>query len=252
MPKLPIALQMYTVREEAERDYAGTVRQVAAIGYAGVELAGRGGLSVRELRDVLQETGLRVCGSHVGIDQIEKDMAQVAEENLEIGNSRIVIPYLSEDRRQGADGYKKTAATLNALGDTLRTQGLTLCYHNHAFEFEPLEGGQFGLDILLDNTDPMLVKAEVDTYWVLVGGQDPVAFVRKHKGRVPLMHLKDRDTADGSFAELGTGDLPLDALIAAAPEVGTEWLIVEQDQCKRPPLESVKISYNHLKARGYA
>ena len=220
MPKLPIALQMYTVRDDAGRDFAGTVRQVAAIGYAGVELAGRGGLSVRELRDVLNETGLRVCGSHIGMDQMENNIGQVISENLEIGNSRVVVPYLADDRRQGADGYKKTAETLNGLGETLRTQGLTLCYHNHAFEFEPLEGGQFGLDVLLDNTDPMLVKAEVDTYWALVGGQDPVAFIQKHKGRVPLLHLKDRDTSDGSFAELGAGDLPLDALIAAAPEVG--------------------------------
>ena len=98
----------------------------------------------------------------------------------------------------------------------------------------------------------MLVKAEVDTYWALVGGQDPVAFIQKHKGRVPLLHIKDRDRTDGSFAEVGTGDLPLDALIAAAPEVGVEWLIVEQDSCKRPPLESVKISYDNLKAKGYA
>ena len=160
---------------------------------------------------------------------MENNIAQVISENLELGNSRVVVPYLAEDRRQGADGYKKTAETLNGLGETLRTQGLTLCYHNHAFEFEPLEGGAFGLDVLLDNTDPMLVKAEVDTYWALVGGQDPVAFIQKHKGRVPLLHLKDRDTTDGSFAEVGTGDLPLDALIAAAPEVGVEWLIVEQD-----------------------
>ena len=252
MPKLPIALQMYTVRDDTARDFAGVVRQVAQIVYAGVELAGRGSLSVRELRDVLNETNLRVCGSHSGIDQIENDMAQVVAENAEIGNTRIVVPYLGEDRRQGADGYKKTAETLNRLGETLRTQGLTLCYHNHAFEFEPLENGQIGLDILLDNTDPMLVKAEVDTYWVLVGGQDPVAFIQKHRGRVPLLHLKDRDKSDGSFAEVGTGDLPLDALIAAAPEVGVEWLIVEQDVCKRPPLESVKISYDNLKARGYA
>ena len=104
----------------------------------------------------------------------------------------------------------------------------------------------------MGNTDPMLVKLELDTYWALIAGHDPVAGLQKFKGRVPLVHLKDRDTADGSFAELGTGDLPLDALIAAAPEVGVEWLIVEQDKCKRPPLESVKISYDHLKTKGYA
>ncbi|MDQ6699296.1 MAG: sugar phosphate isomerase/epimerase, partial [Acidobacteriota bacterium] len=198
------------------------------------------------------ENALRVCGSHVGIDALESSIAQVVEENLALGNRYVVVPYLGENRRQGTDGYKKTADLLNGFGETLTAHGLTLAYHNHAFEFEPLENGQIGEDILLENTDPMLVKAEVDTYWVLVGGQDPVAFVRKHAGRVPLMHLKDRDKTDGSFAEVGTGDLPLDALVAAAPEIGTEWLIVEQDVCKRPPLESVKISYDNLKAKGYA
>ncbi len=252
MPKLPIALQMYTVRDDAERDYAETLRQVAKIGYAGVELAGRGGLSLHGLRDALLETGLRVCGSHTGIDQIEGSLAQVVEENQAVGNTRVVVPYLSEDRRQGSDGYKKTAAKLNELGELLQAHGLSLAYHNHDFEFKIQDDGRTGEDILLAETDPMLVKFEVDSYWVLVGGQDPVAFIRAHTGRVPLLHVKDRDTTDGSFAEVGTGDLPLDALIAAAPEVGVEWLIVEQDQCKRPPLEAVKISYDNLKARGYA
>jgi sugar phosphate isomerase/epimerase len=252
MPKLPIALQMYTVRDDANQDYAGTLRTVAQIGYAGIELAGRGDLSLHALRDVLNETGLRVCGSHTGIDQIESNLAQVVEENTAIGNTRVVVPYLSEDRRQGSEGYKKTAAKLNELGELLRTQGLTLAYHNHAFEFEVQDDGRTGLEILLAETDPMLVKAEVDTYWVLVGGQDPVAFLQHHRGRIPLLHIKDRDTSDGSFAEIGTGDLPLDALIAAAPEAGVEWLIVEQDVCKRPPMEAVKISYDNLKAKGYA
>lgn len=252
MAKLPLALQLYTLRDDTARDFAGTLKKVAEMGYAGVELAGTGGLSAPELRGALDDNNLRVCGSHVGIDAMENDIAQVVSENLALGNRYVVVPYLGEDRRQGAEGYKQTAETLNRLGETLQSHGLTLAYHNHAFEFEPLENGQIGEDILLENTDPMLVKAEVDTYWVLVGGQDPVAFVRKHAGRVPLMHLKDRDKTDGSFAEVGTGDLPLDALVAAAPEVGTEWLIVEQDVCKRPPLESVKLSYDNLKAKGYA
>jgi sugar phosphate isomerase/epimerase len=252
MPKLPLALQMYTVRDDAARDFAGTMRKVAEIGYAGVELAGRGDLSVRALRDVLNDTGLRVCGSHIGLDLLENNLAQVVAENLELGNSHIVVPHLGEDRRQGSAGYKKTAAQLNEIGETLRTSGLTLAYHNHAFEFEVQDDGRIGEDILLEETDPMLVQAEVDTYWVLVGGQDPVAFVQKHAGRIPLLHLKDRDTTDGSFAELGTGDLPLDALVAAAHESGVEWLIVEQDVCKRPPLEAVTLSYNNMKAKGYA
>ena len=252
MPKLPIALQLYTVRDEAAQDFAGTLAKVAGIGYAGVELAGYNGLSVRDLKARLDDLHLTVAGSHIGIDRLESDMAAVVDENLTLGNRYVVVPYLSEDRRQGLSGYQKTAELLNSLGDSLKSFGLTLAYHNHDFEFQALENGQYGLDVLLENTDPTLVKAEVDTYWALKAGVDPVAYVRKHIGRVPLMHLKDRDTSDGSFAPLGTGDLPLDALIAAAETVGTDYLIVEQDVCKQPPLEAVTLSYGNLKAKGYA
>ncbi len=252
MPKLPIAVQLYTVRDDAARDFSGTLAKVAEIGYAGVEIAGYNGMSVRALKARLDDLHLFVAGSHIAIDRLENEMAAVVDENLTLGNRYVVVPYLGDDRRQGADGYKKTAAQLNAFGETLQSYGLTLCYHNHDFEFQTLDNGQIGLDILLDNTDATLVKAEVDTFWVLQGGQDPVAFVRKHTGRVPLMHLKDRDPSDKSFAPVGTGDLPTDELIAAASEIGTEYLIVEQDVCKQPPIESITLSYNNLKARGYA
>jgi sugar phosphate isomerase/epimerase len=252
MSKLPIALQLYTLRDDTEKDFAGTIKKVAEIGYAAVELAGRGSLSVQELSTILADNHLKVAGSHIALDALETDLPKVIEENLALGNRYIVVPYLAEERRKTADDYKKLAATLNEFGATLQASGLTLAYHNHDFEFKPLDNGQLGEDILLENTDPALVKAEVDTYWVLKAGHDPVAFIQKHAGRVPLIHLKDRDKTDGSFAPVGTGDLPLDALVAAAPGVGAEYLIVEQDVCKGPAIEAVTLSYNNLKAKGYA
>ncbi len=252
MTKIPIALQLYTLRDDLAKDFTGTLKQVAAIGYAGVELAGHGGMTTRELKGLLDDLHLSVAGAHVGIDALETDIQKQVDDALTLGYRYVVVPYLNEDRRVGADGYKKTAEALNGIGETLRPFGLTLCYHNHAFEFERQDNGEYGEDILLQNSDPALVKAEIDTYWVLVGGEDPVAFVKKYSGRVPLMHIKDRDPSDGTFAEVGTGDLPLDALIEAAGEIGTEYLIVEQDVCKNPPLEAVTTSYNNLKARGYA
>jgi sugar phosphate isomerase/epimerase len=251
MPKLPIVLQLYTVRDDAERDFSGTLGRVAEIGYAGVELAGYHGLSVRALKSRLDDLHLRVAGSHIALDTIEKETRKVVEENQALGNPYVVVPWLAEEYRN-VDGFKAIAEKLNVLGDALRSSGLTLCYHNHDFEFRPLDNGQIGMDILLGETDPQLVKAELDTYWILHAGMDPVAFTRKHSGRVPLLHLKDRDTTDGSFAEVGTGDLPLDDLIAAADKIGTQYLVVEQDRTKRPALESAKISYDNLKARGYA
>ena len=252
MPKLPIALQMYTLRDDAEKDFAGTIRKVAAIGYAAVELAGHGGLSVRELSGLLADNHLKVAGSHIALETLESDLPKVIEESQALGNRHVVVPYIGEDRRRTADDYKKVAALLNTYGESLSRSGLTLCYHNHDFEFKPLDNGQMGEDILLENTDPLFVKAEVDSYWVLKAGHDPVAFIQKHSGRVPLLHLKDMDPADDSFAPVGTGKLPLDALIAAASAVGVEYLIVEQDICKGSAIEAVTISYNNLKAKGYA
>jgi sugar phosphate isomerase/epimerase len=252
MPKIPIGLQLYTLRDELEKDFAGTIRQVAAIGYAGVELAGHGGLSIQDLSRLLADNYLTVAGSHISLDTLERDLPKVIEENLALGNKNIVVPYLPEEQRRNADDYKKLAETLNGFGETLAASGLTLAYHNHDFEFKPLDNGQIGEDILLDNTDPLLVKAEVDTYWVLKAGYDPVAFVKKHSGRVPLMHIKDMDPVDGSFAPVGTGTLPLDALVAAAGEIGTQYLLVEQDIVKGSAIEAVTLSYNNLKAKGYA
>jgi len=225
---------------------------VADIGYAAVELAGYGGLSVQEVAGLLADNHLKVAGSHISLDTIEADVSKVIEENLALSNTHIVVPYLGDDRRGTAADYEAVAASLNKYGETLRASGMTLCYHNHDFEFKPLEDGRLGEDIILDGTDPIFVKAEVDSYWILKAGHDPVAFIRKHSGRVPLLHLKDMDPEDKSFAPIGTGLLPLDELIAAAGEIGTEYLIVEQDVCKGPALEAVTLSYNNLKAKGYA
>ena len=252
MPKIPIGLQLYTLRDDAEKDFAGTLQKVANIGYAAVELAGYNGLSVRELSGLLADNHLMVAGSHIGLDALEADLPKVIEENLALGNKNIVVPYLAEDRRRTADDYKKLAETLSGFGETLQTAGLTLCYHNHDFEFQPLPDGQLGEEILMNSSDPLFVKAEVDAYWILKAGHDPVAFVQNHSGRVPLVHLKDRDLTDGSFAPVGTGDLPLDALIAAALAAGTQYFLVEQDVCKGPAIDAVTLSYNNLKAKGYA
>ena len=252
MPKIPIGLQLYTLRDDMEKDFAGTLQKVAGIGYGCVELAGYGGHSVRELSSLLADNHLSVAGSHISLDVLESELPRVIEENLALGNSHVVVPYLAEERRKTAADWKAVAEVMSGLGETLQTAGMTLCYHNHDFEFRPLPDGQLGEDVLLENADPLFVKIEADAYWMMKADQDPVAFLKKHTGRVPLLHLKDRDLTDGSFAPVGTGDLPLEALIKAAGEIGTKFLLVEQDVCKGPALDAVTLSYNNLKAKGYA
>ncbi|BDI33784.1 sugar phosphate isomerase [Capsulimonas corticalis] len=248
MSKLPIALQLYTVRDETAKDFAGTLKKVAEIGFAGVELAGRGDLSVQALRSLLDDNNLKVAGSHVSIDELEKDIAKVIDENLSLGNAYVIVPYLGEDRRADGAAYKTIAAKLGELGETLRTHGLTLAYHNHDFEFQKFDG-EYGLDLIFDNTNAQVVKAEIDTCWVFAAGVDPVAYLQKFHGRAPLLHIKDWKQSEKALTEVGTGDLPLAGILAAATEIGTEWLIVEHDAPTIPSLESAKISFENLKAR---
>jgi len=252
MKDLPIALQLYTVRDDVAEDYIGTLKKVAEIGYAGVELGGTGDMTPAEFKQVLADLGLKPAGQHIGLDQLETQLDRVIDDNLAIGNSFIVCPWLPEDRRQDAEGWKKTGELFDKIGAQCREQGLTFCYHNHSFEFARFDG-EYGLDLLYGATDPELVKAELDTYWVQHGGESPAEYLRKYADRTPLIHLKDMlpDEAK-TFAEVGEGILDWDAIFAEAEADAAVWGIVEQDRCQRPPLESARLSLENLKKMGRA
>jgi sugar phosphate isomerase/epimerase len=252
MSQIPIALQMYTVRDIAAEDFAGVLRQVAEIGYAGVELAGTGGLTSSELQTTLAELGLQVAGSHVNLDLLENNLGGTIQENQAIGSTYVTLSYVAEDRRKRLDDWRTVADLLNRAGKELRQAGMQLCYHNHAFEFEIFDG-KFALDWLYELTDPDLVKAELDTYWIQYAGQDPAAYIRKHADRVALVHLKDMEPGEGRFfAEVGEGVLDWPAVFEASEAAGAQWYIVEQDRCRRPSIESARLSYENLKKMGKA
>lgn len=243
---------MYTLRDDLSKDFAETVRRVAAMGYAGVELAGTGGLSAGELRALLEDNNLRVVGAHVPLGALESDLGATVAYHQELGNPYVIVPFLPPDRRS-AEGYAQVAVLLNTVGARLRDAGLHLAYHNHAFEFETLNGGGRGYDLLIDGTDPELVKIELDTFWVQRAGLDPAETLRRYAGRVPLIHLKDMTPGDEpTFAEVGEGTMDFGAIFAAAETAGAECYIVEQDVCRRPPLESVRISLDNLRNMGIA
>lgn len=253
MADIPLALQLYTVRDKTSADFTGTLKEVAKIGYQGVEFAGdTGGMSASDLKSLLDDLGLRVAGSHTGLEQLESDLDSVVAFNKTIGNEYVVVPYLGENRRSGASGWQKVANEMNAVGQKLKENGLQLCYHNHAFEFETFDG-ETGLDLFYRTADPNLVQSELDTYWVQHGGQDPVAYLRRYAGRVPLVHLKDMANDENrSFAEVGTGVMEMENIILAAREAGAKWFIVEQDSCPGDTMESARLSFNTIKERGWA
>ncbi len=249
---IPVALQMYTLRDQASADFRGALADVARIGYAGVELAGTGGLTAPEMAKVLSDLGLKCAGSHEGMDRLESDFNAVVDFQEEIGNSFVVIPWLAEERRKGAAGWIETAGKMTEIGHMLAEEGLQLCYHNHSFEFEKFDG-QYGLDLLYANSCPDAVQAELDTYWVKHGGEDPIEYINRYAGRAPLIHIKDMAAGeDRAFAEIGEGILDMPGIFEAAKKAGSAWMIVEQDTCKRPPIESVKLSFDNIKKMGFA
>jgi len=247
-----IGLQLYTVRETIKRDFVGALREVAHIGYSGVEFAGdMGGYAPRELRRLLDDLGLRPIGGHVGIDDLNRGLEQTLERYAALGARYVGVAWLPPAYRN-ADGWLRAGKLMEQAALKARSHGLVFHYHNHDFEFERLPNGKYGLDQLFESTDPGLVKAELDVYWVKKGGEDPILYIQKLAGRVPLIHLKDM-TADEqrTFACVGDGVLDFQAILAAGDASGVDWYIVEQDICPRGELESARRSYENILARGW-
>lgn len=263
MAQVPVALQLYTVRDETAKDFAGTVRKVAQMGYAGVEFAGTGGLSAEAMADLLAETGLAVAGAHIGLPQFEyalvagkamldQKMDDVIAYFQALGAKYVGVPALAREMRNPA-GFHEAAAAMNRIGAEVKSAGMTLYYHNHDFEFQVIDG-QRGWDILMAELDPSLVAFEIDCYWVTYAGLDPAALIQAHAGRFPLIHLKDMTgTGDSrTFAEVGEGHIDWQPVFAASEAQGATWYVVEQDRCARPSLVSAALSLAHLRNWGKA
>lgn len=254
MPNMAIGVQLYTLRDLTAKGFARTVNAVAKLGYSSVELAGYGDLKTPgEVKKALDDAGLKAPAGHWAIDVLEKEAERIKDEAQLLGVQTVVVPYLAEERRKDADGYKRTAELLNEIGNAFHGVGIELGYHNHSFEFQKFEG-KYGLDILYENTMRHLVTAEIDVYWVKHGGVDPAAYIDQLGDRVRLLHLKDMGPApEMRFAEVGTGSLDFNAILAAAEKHGVQWGMVEQDNTyDTPPLDAIRTSYENLKKLGAA
>lgn len=244
MDRPPIALQLYTVRDETARDFAGTLRRVAELGYRAVEFAGYGGLSSSELVELLEETRLRAASTHISLATLESDLDRELDYCQTINCASIVLPWLPLEQR-GAENIRSLVPFLNEAGRRCHERGIAFSYHNHDFEFAQSDG-KYILDLLLEGTDPLVVALEFDAYWAAYAGVDPIAYIRKQAGRVLLLHCKDM-AADRSFAEVGDGTLDMTGICRAAAGQGTRWYIVENDQPKIPSLDSARRSLENLR-----
>jgi len=237
-----IGLQLYSIKEISENNFFGAIKLTADSGYEGIEFAGYFGTSAKELKKVLNDTGLEACGSHTGFEPLENDFSKTVEYNLEIGNKYIIVPWIPEEMRNTAYSWERTAEKMNRMNDRLKKHGIKFGYHNHAFEFQKFNG-IFGYDILAANTDSDILL-EIDTYWVEYSGESALEYVKKYKDRLDLIHIKDMDDNKAN-TEIGAGNMDFPAIIAAASE--TDWFIVEQEAYSIPMEQSIKISCNYLK-----
>jgi sugar phosphate isomerase/epimerase len=237
MASIPFGIQLYTVRDHMEQDPAGTLQRVKEIGYDYIEAAGYPG-GVESFKTMLDDAGLTAISSHVNLDELTKDATAVIAEiqTLDVNYAALSLGGDSKEH------WDEQIAALDAAGAKCREAGITLCYHNHAHEFELIDGVPI-LDYLYTNTSSDHVGAQIDTYWVQYGNADPVEYINKYADRCPLLHMKDMSAAeDRAFAEMGAGILDWPAIIDAGKAADVAWYIVEQDTCPGDSLESAAIS----------
>jgi sugar phosphate isomerase/epimerase len=241
------------VGAEAKEDFWGTMAQVAAIGYRGIEGA-EGLLSLDgDPADNLKrfhDLGLKVLTVSAGRETLRDDLPGLIRRAKTLESPRASVWWAPCD---SIEAIRRDADLYNAAGATLAAEGITLCYHNHDHEFKNVFHGVYALDWLLSLTDPTAVAFELDVAWIAAGGEDPAKVLRRTKGRVPAIHVKDfADPADRtSFTTVGTGGVDVAGAVRAAIEIGIEWAVVEQDRLRNlSALETATVSFLNLKERG--
>lgn len=246
---MKISVQLYTLRDVMSHDPAGTLAALRQMGYRYVETAGTAGKSPAEFRAMLDASGLQVSGMHVGIEACEADIDAVLAEAEALDAPYVIVPYAPESSYQ--DGWDKLAVRLQAIGEKVTAAGRTFAYHNHAFEFAPVDG-RTGWDLLLDAASPEHVKAQIDLWWVFCGGHSPADTLMRYAGRTPLVHLKDgTECADHAQIEAGRGVMKWDEVLKACDDAQVEFGVVELDTCPNPPLESVKVCLDFFRSKGH-
>jgi sugar phosphate isomerase/epimerase len=244
--RLPLGIQLYTVRSIMKTDFDGTLASVAKAGYKEVEFAGYYGRTPAQVREALKKNGLSSPSTHIPLPKDDATWDQNLADAKAIGHEWVVLPYLDASLRKTADDWHKHAERLNHLGEAANKAGLKFAYHNHDFELAKDGDGTY-LDMLLAMTDAKHVGYEMDVYWVTKGGGDPIAFFKKYPGRFPLLHLKDATPAPAmDIANVGSGTIDWKKVITAARAQGTKHAFVENDNAGNEPLPAIKTSEVYL------
>lgn len=254
-----LGLQLYTVRDQMAKDFEGTLAKVAATGFKEVEFAGYFDHAPKDVRAILDRHKLTAPSSHADLASIETKLPQVIETSHVIGHKFVVNPFVDEEMRKQPDIWKRLAATFNKAGETCKKAGLQFAYHNHHFEFVPVNG-VMPFDLLLKECDPDLVKFELDLCWITVAGKDPLDYFQRHPGRFPLVHVKGLkkvpegeppvpfEKAIPNITDVGTNDIiDWKRIFAKSDQAGIRHYFVEHDAAPSP-FESIAASAKYLTA----
>ena len=247
-----IGIQLYAVRREMQRDDEGTLRRLAEIGYREVEFAGYHNRSPAETRGMLARLGLTAPSTHVGYDLVARDWDRALDDALARGHKYVTIPWLPADVRRSVATWRSVADVFNRAADAARTRGLEFAYHNHDFEFARVEG-QVPYDLLLAHTDPALVSFQMDVFWLVKGGADPMAYLTAHPRRFTMLHIKDSGGPPAHpQVDVGAGTIDFAAILRRdADQRGTiRHVFVEHDQ-PADAMAFAKASFDHLNRLEY-
>lgn len=246
----PIALQLYTVREELAKDFEGTIRRLAAMGYVGVETAGSPeGVTAVQAKALFDEVGLTVCAAHMPLP-LGDDKNKLLDVMDDLGCKKMVSAWLPPDEYKTRTSIDRVCERLNEAAAAAAERGITLGVHNHWWEFE-LNDGVRPYQLWLEQLDPAIFF-ELDTYWVHVGGVDPVTALAEMGDRAQLLHVKDgpADNSKSDMTAVGTGKMDYTTIIPAA--AAAEWMVVELDRCATDMMTAVQESYTYLTQKGLA
>jgi len=242
----PVGLQLYTVRELFANDPMGTLAKVAAIGYREVEYGGGGydKMDHAALRKTMDRLGLKSPSLHIGYDALNSDFAGSVKMAKTLGADTVILPYMVAEQRN-AESWKVAVANFNRWATQLKGEGLGFAYHNHDFEFTTKPGGVSLYDTLVADTDPALVKLELDLFWAIAAGEDPKAIIKRHPGRIYAYHVKDR-TAEGKMTSVGKGVIDFADIFTLNGTAGVKHFYVENDQSPAPYLPDIQTSFTTL------
>ena len=268
---LPVAVQVYSVRDDAKADLRGTLEKIKEMGYDGVEFAGLYGYNPEDIKKMCEEIGLVPISAHVPYLDMVGAPKGILKKYAAIGCKYVAVPYLSADYRPEGDCFDEVIENIKGLGKVAKDLGMQLLYHNHDFEFVKING-KYALEVLYEEVPTEYLQTELDTCWVNVGGENPADYILKYTGRAPVVHLKDfygeksddmyeligiksdkpKKPSNFEFRPVGSGLQNFPAILEAAEKAGAEWVVVEQDNPSMglTPMECIAKSRAYLKSIG--